>query len=79
MSVYKPYRQFIRAISNYGLYCEVSRKHLKILKDGKMITSMSLTPSDKNIAIDNTLRHLISDGYLPKINRNNYKHELKKQ
>lgn len=78
MSTYKPYRAFIKAISNYGLYCEVSRKHLKILKDGHMVSSMSLTPGDKKIAIDHTLRHLILDGHLPKVNRNNYVHELKR-
>lgn len=47
------------------------------MKDGRMVSSMSLTPGDKKIAIDHTLRHLILDGHLPKINRNNYEHELK--
>ncbi len=78
MTVYKPYRSFIKAISDFGLYTEISKKHLKIMKDGKMVSSMSLTPGDKKIAIDHTLRHLIIDGYLPKVNRNNYEHELKK-
>lgn len=78
-NIYKPYRSFINAISNYGLYAEMSKKHLKIMKDGKMITSMSITPGDKHIAIDHTLRHLINDGHLPKINRQNYVHELKRQ
>lgn len=76
--MYKPYRSFIKVISNYGLYTEISKKHLKIMKDGHMVTSMSLTPGDKRVAIDHTLRHLITDGYLPKINRNNYEHELKR-
>lgn len=75
--MYKPYRSFIKAISDYGLYCEVSRKHLKIMKKGKMVSSMSLTPGDKKVAIDHTLRHLIQDGHLPKVNRNNFEHELK--
>lgn len=75
--MYKPYRNFIKAISDYGLYTEISRKHLKIMKDGRMVSSMSLTPGDKKIAVDHTLRHLIADGHLPKVNRNNYQHELK--
>lgn len=78
MSIYKPYRSFIKAISDYGLYCEVSRKHMKILKDGHVVSSMSLTPGDKHIAVDHTLRHLINDGHLPKVNRNNYVSELKR-
>lgn len=78
MSTYKPYRSFIKAISDYGLYCEVSRKHMKILKDGSLVSSMSLTPGDKKIAIDHTLRHLINDGHLPKVNRNNYVSELRR-
>lgn len=78
MSTYKKYRSFIKAISDYGLYCEVSRKHMKIMKDGNMVSSMSLTPGDTKIAVDHTLRHLILDGHLPKINRNNYVHELKR-
>ncbi len=78
MSSYKPYRSFIKAISDYGLYCEVSRKHMKILKEGNVVSSMSLTPGDKKVAIDHTLRHLITNGHLPKINRNSYVHELKR-
>lgn len=78
MSVYKPYRNFIKAISDFGLYTEISKKHLKIMKNGKMVSSMSLTPGDKRVAIDHTLRHLIADGFLPKVNRNNYEHELKR-
>lgn len=78
MSVYKKYRPFIRAISDYGLYAEMSRKHLKIMKDGRMVSSMSITPGDARVAVDHTLRHLIADGYLPKVNRNNYVHELKR-
>lgn len=78
MSIYKPYRSFINAISDYGLYTEMSKKHLKIMKEGNMVASMSVTPGDKHIAVDHTLRHLIKDGHLPKINRQNYVHELKK-
>ncbi len=78
MSNFKPYRTFIKVISNYGLYTEMSKKHLKIMKDGKMVSSISTTPGDKHVAIDHTLRHLIADGYLPKVNRKNYEHELKK-
>jgi hypothetical protein len=77
MSIYKPYRSFIKAISDYGLYTEISRKHLKIMKEGRMVSSMSLTPGDKRIAIDHTLRHLIQGGHLPNVNRRNYEHELK--
>lgn len=47
------------------------------MKDGHMVSTMSTTPGDKRVAIDHTLRHLIADGYLPKINRKNYEHELK--
>lgn len=72
------YRSFIKAISNYGLYTEMSKKHLKIMKDGKMVSSISTTPGDTWVAIDHTLRHLIQDGYLPKINRRNYEYELKR-
>ena len=78
MGLYKKYKPFIKAINNYGLYTELSRKHLKIMKDGNMVSSMSTTPGDIHVAIDHTLRHLIMDGYLPKINRKNYVHELKK-
>jgi len=39
---------------------------------------MSLTPGDKKIAVDHTLRHLIAAGHLPKVNRNNYQSELKR-
>lgn len=76
--MYKPYRSFIRAISDYGLYTEISSKHMKILKEGRVVSSMSLTPGDKKVAIDNTLRFLIRNGHLPKVNRSNYKYELKK-
>jgi hypothetical protein len=76
--MYKPYRCFIKAISDYGLYTEISRKHLKILKEGRVVSSMSLTPGDKKIAVDHTLRHLIAAGHLPKVNRNNYQSELKR-
>jgi hypothetical protein len=55
----------------------MSKKHLKIMKDGKMVSSISTTPGDKHVAIDHTLRHLMMDGHLPKVNRNNYIHELK--
>lgn len=78
MSIYKPYRNFIKAISDYGLYCEISRKHMKILKDGRLVSSMSLTPGDKSVAIDHTLRHLIANGHLPQVNRRNYEYELKR-
>lgn len=78
MSLYKKYRPFIKAISDYGLYTELSRKHLKIMKEGRVVSSMSLTPGDAHIAVDHTLRHLIIDGYLPKVNRKNYIHELKR-
>lgn len=78
-NIYKPYRSFINAISDYGLYTEMSKKHLKIMKEGKVLTSMSITPGDKHVAIDHTLRYLIRDGYLPKINRQNYVHELKRE
>lgn len=78
MSSFKKYRPFIKAIKDYGLYTEISKKNLKIMKDGKMVSSMSLTPGDTWVALDHTLRHLITDGYLPKINRRNYKHELKR-
>ena len=76
--MYKPYRSFIKVINNYGLYTEISRKHLKIMKDGYLISSMSLTPGDKKVAIDHTLRYLIADGHIPKVNRRNYIYELKK-
>lgn len=78
MSSFKKYRPFIKAIKDYGLYTEISKKHLKIMKDGNMVSSMSLTPGDPWVALDHTLRHLIADGHLPKINRRNYEHELKK-
>lgn len=78
MSSFKKYRPFIKAIKDYGLYTEISKKHLKIMKDGHMVSSMSLTPGDPWVALDHTLRHLIADGYLPQINRRNYEHELKK-
>lgn len=74
----KKYRQFIKAISDYGLYAEISKKHLKIMKEGKMVSSMSLTPGDTWVALDQTLRYLIADGHLPRINRRNYEHELKR-
>ena len=73
----KKYRPFIKSIEPYGLYTEISKKHLKIMKDGKMVTSVSLTPRETEVAIDHTLRHLIKDGHLPKINRSRYEHELK--
>lgn len=66
MSSFKKYQPFIKAIKDYGLYTEISKKHLKIMKDGNWV------------ALDHTLRHLIADGHLPKINRRNYEHELKK-
>lgn len=78
MSIHKPYRSFIKAISDYDLYTEISKKHLKIMKDGKVVASMSLTPGDDYIAVDHTLRFLIRDGHLPKVNRNNYVSELRK-
>ena len=78
MSVYKPYRSFIKAISDYGLYVEISRKHMKIMKEGSVVSSMSLTPGDTHVAIDHTLRYLINNGHLPKVNRNNYASELKR-
>lgn len=77
--MYKPYRSFINAIKDYDLYMETSKKHLKIMKEGKVVASMSLTPGDTHVAIDHTLRYLIRDGYLPKINRQNYVHELKER
>lgn len=77
MSLLSRYRPFIESIKPYSLYVEISRKHLKIMKDGQMITSMSSTPGDTKVAVDHTLRHLINDGHLPKINRNNYVHELR--
>lgn len=75
--MYKPYRSFLKAIEQHGLYYEIASKNLKIMKDGHMLTTIALTPGDKKVAIDNTLRYLINDGHLPKINRNNYEHELK--
>lgn len=78
MSAAKSYRVFIKAISDFGLYTEMSKKHMKIMKDGKMVSSISTTPGDKHVAIDHTLRHLMIDGYLPKVNRKNYVSELKK-
>ena len=77
MSLFKKYRAFIESIKPYGLYTEISKKHLKIMKDGKMVTSVSLTPRETEVAIDHTLRHLIKDGHLPKINRSHYEHGLK--
>lgn len=76
--MYKKYRTFINAIKDYDLYLEASKKHIKIMKAGKVVSSMSLTPGDKHIAIDHTLQHLIKDGHLPKVNRQNYVHELKR-
>lgn len=73
----KKYRPLIKSIEPYGLYPEISKKHLKIMKGGKMVTSVSLTPRETEVAIDHTLRHLVKDGCLPKINRKNYVHELK--
>ena len=78
MGLYKKYRPFIKAISDYGLYTELSKKHLKIMKEGSVVSSMSLTPGDPHVAVDHTLRHLITDGHLPKVNRKNYVYELKK-
>lgn len=78
MSLYKKYRPFIEAIKPYGLYTEISKKHMKILKEGRMVSSMSLTPGDTRIAIDNTLRFLIRNGHLPKIDRSHYAGELKR-
>lgn len=78
MSLYKKYRPFIESIKPYGLYTEISKKHLKIMKDGKMVTSVSLTPRETEVAIDHTLRHLMKDGYLPKVNRCHYISELKR-
>ena len=77
MSLFKKYRAFIESIKPYGLYTEVSKKHLKIMKDGRMVTSVSLTPRETEVAIDHTLRHLIKDGHLPKINRSRYEYELR--
>ena len=74
----KKYRPFIEAIKPFGLYPEVSKGHIKIMKDGKMITSVSSTPRETEVAVDHTLRHLMKDGYLPKVNRKNYAHELKR-
>ncbi len=78
MGLYKKYRPFIKAISDYELYTELSRKHLKIMKNGRVVSSMSLTPGDVHVAVDHTLRHLIADGHLPKVNRSNYVYELRK-
>lgn len=77
MSSSRKYKDFIEAIKPYGLYTETSKKHLKIMKYGRLVSSMSLTPGDTWVAIDQTLRYLIHNGYLPKINRTRYAHELK--
>lgn len=79
MSGQRKYKEFIETIKPYGLYTEISNKHLKIMKDGRMVSSMSLTPGDTWVAIDQTLRYLISGGHLPKINRTRYVHELKEK
>lgn len=78
MSIYKPYQKFIKSISDYGLYTEIANKHMKILKEGTVVSSMSLTPGDTHVAIDHTLRYLIRNGHLPKVNRGNYVSELKR-
>jgi hypothetical protein len=51
---------------------------MKILKEGRVVSSMSLTPGDKHIAIDHTLRYLMTNGHIPRVNRNNYQSELKR-
>lgn len=78
MNLFKKYRPFIKSIKPYGLYVEVSRKHLKVRKEGSLVASMSLTPGDPKVAVDHTLRHLISAGHLPKVNRSHYVYELKR-
>lgn len=78
MGLYKKYRPFIKAISNYDLYTKMSHKHLKIMKKGRVVSSMSLTPGDPHVAVDQTLRYLIAGGHLPRVDRSNYAHELKR-
>ena len=77
MSTIKPYRAFIKALSDFGIYPELSNKHMKLIKNGRVVASMSCTPGDKWVAIDHTLRHLMQQGDLPNVNRKNYVHELK--
>lgn len=78
MSGRQKYKDFLGSIKPFGLYAEVSSKHLKIMKNGRLISSMSLTPSEKWVAIDQTLRYLIKGGHLPKVNRTRYVSELKR-
>ncbi len=78
MSFVKRYRPFIDAIKPYGLYTEISKKHLKAKKGDVVVASMSVTPGDVRVAVDHTLRFLIKNEHLPKVNRRHYVHELKK-